>query len=166
MKQALSRAATIASVVIALCLAGCAAEPDTAEIDYVTSEAEADQRYADCMEEKGWEPSVDPNGGVEIGGHESQIEKLTADGEECDSRPEMQSKPWTDEDYRLYYEAVSKVADCVAAAGYDVPEKPSLQVFIDQIKGVASEDQWYPHENVPDSDLSKMLNTCPEPDGF
>ena len=157
----------ISAAVIALCLAGCAARPDTAVIDYATSEAEAEQRYADCMKEKGWEPSINPGGGVTIESHKSQLDRQMEDREECNSRPEMQSAPWTDEDWEDYYVELSEAADCLTAAGYDVPEKPSLQVFLDQSKDLTGDGTWYPYENIPDNEfITVSTRTCPEPDGF
>ncbi len=126
-----------------------------------TSEAQADERLAECLTEKGWSVSVAPTGGV--GGElpNDQLDKYLEDLSACESATGITDEPFTDEQLTTLYEEYSKVKDCLTEAGYPVPETPSLQTFKDTY-GVDGQT-WDVYSEVSKGDMGAALAACPQP---
>lgn len=153
-----ARALRVALLVAAsLSLAGCAtAEPAAPKVpqaelpDYTAI-------YQKCMEDRGWEYT---EGRGEYDGAfsypEEQGSAFLADDVICTEEMGLPAavEPTAD-DYRRAWQAGTLIAECLAENGYDVPEYPSEQEYVDQELGIS------PYELVPWNEDEDAKLACP-----
>lgn len=148
-----------------------ASRPDAALVRFV-SVTEMPQVQADCMHEQGF-PDVrtTPDGGVTIANvPEGQQEALAVARYVCGVQYQVDPKytdPFTtDEVNQLYDYFTTKLAPCLEAEGYAVPDIPSRGTFLDSYASTG----WNPYVSVetPSQDEWYRINlACPPwPEGF
>ncbi|MCC7128624.1 MAG: hypothetical protein IT192_07400 [Microbacteriaceae bacterium] len=146
---------------------GCAAQPTpsqyspsgTPHLPYPTSQADGDRMFAECMEARGWEATVnETDGGVSFSVPPEQSEVFQKDAKECQSQ--IPIRPWVEEDYEQHFQDLTVVATCLQDHGFEVPPRPSLQSFIeDYKKGLP----WDPYAiTVADGDFPQAVELCPQ----
>lgn len=122
-----------------------------------------------CMVDRGWELTRVGDtwlDGFESGGiPEEQWDAYQADDQECgeiSGRADLGAPSVSVEEAGSLYDLFIGVADCVRGLGYDVPEAPSRQAFVDGLVSYPI-PIWHPHElnGVWRPDLEEE---CPVPD--
>ncbi|AEI13386.1 hypothetical protein [Cellulomonas gilvus] len=123
--------------------------------------------YQRCMDDKGWDRTMMAGGGSEepfvFGKDEdrSELERFDADVEEC--RIELgypaPHEPTADE-LGVQYDAEQDVAACLEHLGFDIPEPPSREAWVEALisgrEDGASAEVWSPY-----GELARMVEDDP-----
>lgn len=136
-------------------LAACAA--DSTPADTLVGASWAD-RFAACMNERGWNVTVSEDGGVEGEYTDEQADRFTEDRDECNAFAGT-NEELSPAEYEEAYAALLDNRDCIIAQGYDLPQPPSYQAWRDMNAA------WNPFVDLPPdlatSDLQALVEACP-----
>ncbi len=158
---------TALSVAVSACGgSGDQVVPDTVSspelAKYVAArQAEVDRVIVECLRRFGVAAEV-AEGGVEVFGAVDQG-RLEALLEACEHEAievgVLEPEPTDPEAfYRELYAFYLTVKECLEGEGYQVPEPPSLEAFVESAGSV-----WYPYDLVPVSRQEKLKETrCPD----
>lgn len=133
---------------------------------------------AACYTEQGFPAVVLPDGeGLEIqSGGAAQREAYRAAGEECDRRlGETPAPDYTEAEWGALYELYTgPVTECLQDNGFQVPEPPSQQVWVEEYMalvsgpgGLVDSTPWSPYDALlhdPNAGM-KAQELCPHPGG-
>ncbi|WP_157000933.1 hypothetical protein [Agromyces laixinhei] len=143
---------------LAFLLSGCSATAGANGMPPPTSQADANERMANCLEESGWTVKVDPAGGIESEYPSEQEDAYSADVGSCfDSTGVNQVRQLSQDEYREGYELMQETLQCLRGEGLDLPDAPSYQQFAD------SNAAYSPYRDVPDERFDEMIAACPQP---
>lgn len=159
-----------------LILVGCSSEPSAdaepssssapvAEQDMASSQYSESHELAACVNEKGWDVTVDErDGGIAFEGTEAQMDQYQQDMEACmsESEDEVAFEDFTTEQWDEYYQAETDRAACLRDEGVNVPEIPSQQAFIDSFQG---DEPWTAYSfvgEVSEDDWYRLNEACPQ----
>jgi hypothetical protein len=128
------------------------------------------EAYFYCMVDRGWELTrlgdrwID---GSESGGiPEEQLDAYHADDEECgqqSGRADLGTPSVSAEEAALLYDLLLEVAVCVRDLGYQVPDPPSKQSFVDDLVAYPI-PAWHPHNaSTAPEDRQRIMTQCPVP---
>lgn len=164
-------------MVIASMMALAACTSTTEEPAAPSSPEETDQWAGDsesweddvvgCLQEKGWDASVAPEGGFEAAFPTDQEEQYRADVEACHDElgDAMDPPPMSSEEVERAYDMLLDVATCVRGLGFEVPEAPSKQAYVEHLvnNGIGP---WHPYDGItepgdPDSQWREAKEECP-----
>jgi hypothetical protein len=145
-------------VAVTLLLGGCSPAPG-GDGDRPGSRAEATERFAECMTERGWIVTVDPvDGGVSAEFSSDQEDAYSADTDACyESTGANQARELTQDDYAKGYAMMLESLECLRNEGVDLPDAPSYQAYVD-LKGM-----YTPYRDMPDGRYEELLTACPQP---
>ena len=132
-----------------------------------------------CLEDLGYAVLRLPHGSADILGMESfdDLEDFVA----CQIAVEGPRIPLSEGDLQLVYEMRLESRDCPEAQGYEIPDPPSLDVFIESYEAMEARDPiiisdkdiigpWYPHSflnprmGVAVAEYERILEVCPVPE--
>lgn len=155
-------------------IAGCGSDetqsaPAPAAPNTATDRFAPQREVASCLRESGWAVDFsESDGSYEVTGvPEAQSSQFQADELACGDKflpdavgvSEVTPEQWTQ-----MYTAELGVAECLRQEGYDVPEAPTEQSFVDSyVSGTGK--PWSPYASVPalgDSEWKKLNTTCPQ----
>jgi hypothetical protein len=150
---------------LAVLLASCAWSGPTAPEFTPPPNASRAEIMVGCLTELGWEGlEVDWDGGTDTS-HipDEQRDLYDADQARCAER--YPYKPPTESDVRELYAAELENSSCLSDLGYDMPEPPSEQVFVDTF-GTAT--QWFAMtsatlEAMDAATYESVFTACPPP---
>ena len=153
-------------------LAGCTSaprvDPDAAppsRDELAAMAQEAREKVVDCLQERGWDVVLEADGWSMEGATAEQADAYERDQRECQELSganDIPVPPLTDERLEELYAYEVELAECLRAEGYDIPEAPSEQAFVELY---TTEDAWYAYRFVtPTSeDAWKALQvSCPQ----
>lgn len=122
-----------------------------------------------CLNDRGWETEVIPGSSTyRTVVPPEQHDQYNADIEECHIEIGVDLSPpqVTPEEASELYDILLKVADCVRDLGYDVPDAPSRQTFVDELVSYPI-PSWHPYDPVYDTgrmaDIQRVEAECPIP---
>lgn len=146
-------------------LAACSGEnsptPVRADTEYLAFVERIDLVVA-CVEEHGFEASSYEGFGVMIdAASEQQLDVASRIEGECWEEVEQRfpAPPPLSIEETYYY--MLDVADCLRDLGYDIPEAPSVETYVDQ--SAAQSDMWdpYTHLGLRGADTWELQRVCP-----
>lgn len=159
--------AATAALAVSGCSAGTHAEP-TASTQTLSLSPASNQVY-ECLREKGWEPTLTWDGGIEVSSESMAKEQLplyTADEEECWEPINTAIATMTDAEILEVYAAELATRDCLIERGLDVDTPPSAQTYLDQF----ADASWtaYGAANIDsvaadDAKWRELNEACPQP---
>jgi len=164
--------ASLVLVGVAWGLVGCSGQPQmTEETPSATADEYAHARaVAQCLQESGWGVDFDESDGsygVKDGIPEAQAGQYEADRVACEEKFPQEQGPaledWTAEQWSELYAREQQTAECLRNEGYDVPEIPSEQTYIDRYK---NGDPWLAYAFLPvvgESEWKRLNDACPQP---
>jgi hypothetical protein len=188
--RAFSRSVLLAGVAAVVALAGCttdapeagapasptqpAAAPPAAPPPFETEYARLVEHYirdmVGCLTDLGWE--VIDHGDSYESPHDipdDQFEQYAADVELCEAQFGYDDLPppyVTRPEAELLYGLLLDVADCIRDLGYDVPDAPSQQAFVEALVTYPI-PAWHPYDSFyEDNDWSaigQIERECPTP---
>lgn len=110
------------------------------------------------MEERGWETEVEDDGGVVTEWTDAQENIYKVDSAECSTAAGGDDE-LTPAEYEAGYDALIENWECIIDEGYDLPEPPTYQAWMDI--GAA----WNPYADLPESvtgdELVALTTACP-----
>lgn len=111
---------------------GCSQPPATAPTTTSPSSARL-ELVAQCMRDAGWDVEVTWDGSVKGNYPADQRDRWWATMNDCQDQAKAQyPEPVADEPgMTAAYEAEIENRDCLVKAGYDIPDPPSLQQYMD-----------------------------------
>lgn len=154
-----------------LALSGCAVPSDDppASVSVDTPVAPLAERMIACMQESGWEASMDWDGTI-IG---SEMTKELSDqwidaSLVCGEETGFHDGELNDEQVKALYKQETTEAECLRGLGYEIEQPPSLQTYIDTH---ASADQYYAHASldvaaIGQGEMREAYAACPPPTLF
>gem|GEM_PF-1551715 len=164
-------------VVSALVIAACAGGEDRAtDISVETASTTsfsmddgeafretAQQIFAECMAERGFDVISTPDGGSEVNPPPGQEKAASAAGETCaeEVRRLAPPRPLDADELRRFYELQIEVAACLERLGFQIPEPPSFERFAESQGGA-----WIPYTFLPSMNQDEwyLVNeACPQP---
>lgn len=148
------------------------ASPEITPIRFYTADEQPDA-MSTCMEERGWEGIREVTDVLQV--PSDQLRAAEEDVWECmslhpkDPRTIADFFPAPEEFHRAHYEAEEEVRQCVRENGWDVPDAPSFEVFVQAQEDTAlAAELRHPHFEILESDGSGEFDaaqqTCPYPD--
>lgn len=165
------------AVVALVALAGCAASGDeVAEVPYerpgwMAEQAQVQDEYREslqsCVRAKDWNVTVDRYGGVVEPFDTADVPRWEADRDACLAEMGVSGEARLDrERAELLYDRQVDTWRCVLDLGYDVPEPPSQETFVEALLGGGTRD-WHPYGDlvgaIPWSEWEALEETCPQP---
>lgn len=152
-------------------LAGCAVQSDDppASVSVEVPVAPLAERMIACMEESGWEASMEWDGTI-VG--PEMTKELTTQWVDaslvCGEETGFHGGELNDEQVQALYEQEIAEAECLRGLGYGVEQPPSLQTYIDTH---ASADQYYAYASLDfaatgQSKMQEVYAACPPPTLF
>ena len=153
------RAGLLMAVATPALLTGCAGEEPREPTSHATSAEDATNRQSACLRDRGWEVSITDDGAISISSSsvsEEQLDLYRKDAEECGEGLLPDPAAFTDEQWSEMYTAVTNSADCLAKQGYEAPDRPTLQAFIDMDGG------WSPYSEIDTYDFERLEDLCPQ----
>lgn len=167
--------AGLAALTTLAAIAGCGsaetrgAPAPGAETTTTTDRFAPQRAVASCLRESGWAVDFsESDGSYEVAGvPEAQASQLQADELACGEEflPEAVGvSEVTPEQWTQMYAAELEVAECLRGEGYDVPEAPTEQAFVDSYVSGTGEP-WSPYASVPalgDSEWNRLNTACPQ----
>ncbi|WP_296137596.1 hypothetical protein [uncultured Tessaracoccus sp.] len=141
--------------------------------DLVAKRAEEQRRFFElnvaCVEEDGWELEVDRverSFTVAGGVPEEQQQAWEATRKRCEEQFAGQKEPQfesrDDPRWPEAHELQRQLAECLRNEGYEIPEPPTLDVFVDQ---AMAGDWWLAWAHLPELDETAhrhLMEVCPE----
>jgi hypothetical protein len=144
-------------VAAATLLTGCSAEATPEPTPHATSAQDAAERQSACLRDRGWTVTITDDGAISSSSvSEEQLDVYRKDIEECGEGLLPDRAKFTDEQWAEMYAAIIETADCLGKQGYDAPDRPSLQAFIDM------NGDWSPYSNIDTYDFERLENLCPQ----
>ena len=140
--------------------------------DWSASPLEVDTRVSACLNEKGWDTSVGPLGGVEYQNIPvAQQGAWSLANYECDARhpldPSIQ-QDWNPDQLRVVYAYWDQYyVPCMKAHGYvvDTSERPTLEAWAAAFN-TPDRISWWPEyhldRHVSEEQLAELEKTCPQ----
>jgi hypothetical protein len=155
-----------------LALGGCAAAPQgeegfspAAQEEIAARASEMREKVVDCLQERGWDVVLESDGWSIEGTNAEQAESYTQDQEACQEETgfnDLKGPPLTEAQMKDLYKFEVDLAECLRREGYEIPDAPSEQAFIDRY---TTTDAWYAYRTVePTSEESwnELQETCPQ----
>ncbi|MFK4729751.1 hypothetical protein ROT00_08710 [Agromyces mediolanus] len=143
-----------------LILAGCAPSVDTSAPtgrDSLFAGPEVASARVECLLDRGWDVKLE---GTAIVGSipTEQMAAYQADDLECLEEAGIDPEaPLTDGQYDAIYDWYIEIEECLADAGFPVPERPSRVAFEESYDA----DPWIPWSVVPELDAQRAEEICP-----
>jgi hypothetical protein len=165
---------------LALCLpllVACSSASDQQRLDptpkpYVETDLDrkveaATRLYNDCMTREGWIPQEVPalndadKTGLGYSYTDEQAPQFQASSATCVDESGMASvvPPLTEADMREGYKSVLNMRECLRLEGFDMPQAPSLQSYLD------ADASWTPYDYVSLDRFQDAERACPQ-NGF
>lgn len=163
-------------LVLALALVGCASPAaDSSELvagltpeeaQYIEQANQAVERTGQCLIDRGWNVEIAPDGWGVTDLDATQKSAYDADVADCQAETGMASMaPLPDSPERSHrlYEYEADLAECLRDEGFDVPETPSEQVFVDRYK---TDNPWFAYATLDPGEVgperwAEIEATCP-----
>jgi len=152
----------VALVGLAVLLSGCAVQQQsqTPSLDDLFSSDEDRASEASCLRDRGWDVT-EKDGAIVIEIPESQKDAYQRDSQECQEATGFDAdKELTDSNYDDIYEWYSSIGECLDGAGFDVPTRPSREVF----QETYNTEPWIPWDGVSLGEMDRAKELCPEMD--
>src|SRR5690625_985349 len=166
----------------AFIMVGCQhsdADVDWTEPSWVAEQRAEQEQYMTslqtCVEGRGWNVTITPEGGVEEPFDNDEVEDWEEDRSECLDSLGYDDELAQDEDrIRLLYSRLVDTHECLVAHGYeDLPEPQDEEIFVEVSLRAAQEDEaqverWNPyfHESfydVSQDEVEEIEKQCPAP---
>ena len=118
-----------------------------------------------CLQEKGWDVEVSPDGGMNMTVPTGQEDAYDSDVKACEASFGYDVVPvYTDDQVREIYKKVVATADCLTEQGYEPGTPPSEQAFVEQVK--SGPGGWDPYSDLYPSTMDNeeyyaALGQCP-----
>lgn len=169
MRDVLRRAAATLLVGMTAVIAGCAGPDPVVPADPIESGAFGEDMVR-CLAAKGWTVQVDDNGAVVADGiPDAQMNQFRADRDSCLAAFDYDEFAVTPDMASSFYDKQLAVAECLRELGYDIPDAPSREAFVEELvaTGLSS---WLPYDAVVDAALAgdpdarrEAEAACPQP---
>lgn len=169
-----------ALLVLATLLSGCTSAPEPESTaapaqhvppSYASAPSESQiiaERLAECMTDQGWEVVVGSTSYSYVGPSE-QTDAFIAAADECHRSlgyADMAAPPLTDAVVARAHEREKESHACLAAAGYDVDEVPSLAEYSDRLYNDRQYSTWALLPPMSEGELRALETRCPDPMGY
>ena len=118
-----------------------------------------------CLEEKGWDVEVSPDGGMNMTVPTGQEDAYDTDVKACEESFGYDVVPvYSDDQVREIYKKVVATAQCLAEQGHDPGTPPSEQTFVEQVQN--GPGGWDPYSDLypatmDDEEYYAALGECP-----
>lgn len=150
----------VALASLALCTA-CTGNETQPQQPQISSEHEASQIVAACLEEAGWPARVDSDNSVNVEVPKGQEQQYEAAAEECWSTVQPPSfDEIGEQDRESYYAQFVQLRQCIVDMGIEMPAAPSYQAWEEE-KGV-----WAPYVDIEPAVMQErwddLQRTCPQ----
>ena len=123
------------------------------------------RNMSQCLQEKGWDVAVTPDGAIHMDLPQEQGAPYDEDDKTCEEHFGYDVAPvYTDDDVREIYAKVVATAECIAEQGYDPGDPPSEQTFVEQVQsdtgGWDPYSDLYPHR-MGVEEYYELIEKCP-----
>ncbi|HLS15659.1 MAG TPA: hypothetical protein VK095_14205 [Beutenbergiaceae bacterium] len=165
----------------ALMLAGCQqsdADVDWTEPSWVAEQRAEQEEYMtslqSCVEGRGWNVTITPEGGVEEPFDNDEVDDWEEDKFACLESLGYDAEPTYDEErIRLLYSRLIDTRECLVTHGHDLPAPQDEETYVENTlrlmqEGDAGGDIWHPynHDSFHELDreeLEELEAQCPQP---
>lgn len=169
-----------ALLVFAVLVSGCTAAPEPEETaapaphvppSYASAPSESQviaERLAECMTDQGWDVVVGSTS-YSYAGPSEQTDAFLAAADECHRSlgyADMTTPPLTDTVVARAHEREKESHACLAAAGYDVDEVPSLAEYSVRLYNDRQYSTWALMPPMSEGELRALEARCPDPMGY
>ncbi|MEY2848004.1 MAG: hypothetical protein RI885_669 [Actinomycetota bacterium] len=151
-------------------LAGCSGSPQPLPQPTSSPKSFGVQQadyVADCLEGQGWEVTRTADGAFEVTYSVDQEAQYQAQRTQCysDSEEKLGTQPkLTESAVSALYDQQVSTSDCLEALGFDIPDPPTKQAWVEQVlQSSGSSDTWYPYNYLEAEDQVSASQKCPEP---
>jgi hypothetical protein len=107
-------------------------------------------RLADCLQDAGWDVTLDDQNGLSVGVTAAQREAFQAARDRCVAslgEPPTPA-PLSEQQIRARYDYLVEARQCLLRLGYTISEPPSVEQFLDTY--VSSSAPWSPYNELAD----------------
>lgn len=155
----------LALLALVLPLSACSASPGGGANPLANREDTAKAK-AECMADKGWDVTVEGDGGISFSGTADQLDSYKQALKECNDATGgsdvARDVEVTDDMLREAYQMQVDTLACLRDEGYDgLSDPPSLQSYLD------SRGKWTPYAELPtgisQADWTALQKQCPQP---
>lgn len=164
-------ATTAVGAALILCVAGCTStsrdsrEPSpTATVAGNQADYDRSVATAECLTDKGWDASVDGQGGwgvvSEVPTDQQPI--YDADYESCIKVLGFDDFSVTEDSAIATYKNNTRVAECLVEAGYSVPETPTQSSFVAATLEEPNKEIWNPYALIAQDEVWSAVTACPQ----
>lgn len=123
---------------------------------------------AECMRAEGWNATAHDRGITIPDVSVDQRDEISASRARCHEQLGIDDLPTaadlTDEQVIDQYEALVETKACLEGLGYDIPEPPSPEAFLDQWRSETG--PWHPYESLGllgPTEFAAVEEACPQP---
>lgn len=159
-------------VALALCVSASAcsaSEPPRSDLaDGALSLAPAADVVYRCLTDKGWDVTIDWQGGIEVDSESVPVEQydiFDADSDACWAVIDDRVKSMQPEEISEIYDDELTTRECLIDEGYSIDDPPSEQQYIDTFHG----RRWsaygnnIPLDTLSDEEWRALNEKCPQP---
>lgn len=156
-------APAVAVALVAVELVSCSSPDGETSQPLPSSQQEATQQYADCLESKGWSVEVQ---GESVNVNEipnDRTSEYAADSDACHAQVLAWSDRLSSTQWQEWYSIATDSVACLESIGYTVDDVPSLQRFTD------GGGRWSPYDELVVNGLlrgsiEEVEQQCPQPE--
>lgn len=161
----LNRCLVVAATGLALFATSCSANPsDDPSADptgpQLYSSYESQRLVAQCLKDKGWDATFDPNdGSYEVEIPRGADEKFESDEQSCEAAYPADTREFdelSEKEQRQLYDSEMKWRECVIGEGYDIERLPSFEVYREQVSAGTLEPA-----QLPQGSYAEVMSKCP-----
>lgn len=148
------RALAAIAAAIAVAIAGCTSTPGEPSADGSPSPSKPQAEdwqagMVQCLTDKGWDVTSRDDGGFGYELSEEQLDPFDQAREECHLSLGYDFEPpeYSQDEAAEIYDAFVTAAECVRDLGYEVPDPPSKQAFVEEMVS-GDLPSWNPYNGV------------------
>lgn len=148
---------------------GCSPDDPTGSEDGVDAQRAAAEQAADavirCLEDRGWDPSVDSSGNMNVEHPSEQDEQFIRDFRECQQMFALPPPTVGEAEAERLYDKMIKTTECLRAHGWPAPEPQSREATVAAMVETGGLAPWTPYSHLDSttstSELERIEQVCP-----
>lgn len=156
----------IPTAALAIALAGCGSNEPAVQAEEPQPEAQQ-MEVVNCLTDLGYDVTALDDGGVEVQLSSSQpAEQYQSDFADCQATVGLETEvaPLTTEQLQDVYAQTRSTAECLEGEGYEMPDLPSEQYFVDNYyPDPYVPFAFLPQDSITQEEIDRLMIECPQP---